>query len=106
MAVVFVLSVRPFPQQMPEVSGSDKLYHFIAYAVMAALWARAVRDRVTGNKRIVFIATMIAAVFGVLMEVCQAFTGYRSAEALDGVANALGGLSGSYIYVLIAGKTR
>lgn len=107
MAAVFVLSMRPMPADVPDINGIDKLYHLLAYTVMGLLWARAkgyggVREK--GD--IIVTASVITAVYGAFIEVCQYFTGYRSAELADAVVNALGGVIGSYVYWRFASKEK
>lgn len=100
MAVIFVLSVRPAPQGLPVFWEIDKLYHFIAYAIMGCLWVRALDADAGGRvmNSIVIMAALVSAVFGAFVEVCQAFTPMREASVQDGLANGFGALAGSYLY--------
>ncbi len=109
MLLILFLSVRPQFGPLPEIWRIDKLYHFLAYAVMGFLWAWTLLGRVSfkraepawrdgrATRRIVAAAFVISTLFGVAMEVLQHFTPLRSAEAMDAVANALGALVGAVV---------
>lgn len=80
---VLVASLVP-TRSLPQVSLSDKAEHFIAYAVLAALGARAF----PGRPRL--LATVLVA-NGVGVEVLQqAMALGRQGEVLDALANTLG----------------
>ncbi|MEK6791803.1 MAG: VanZ family protein [Deltaproteobacteria bacterium] len=101
MLLIFELSLRPMPGLAPEVQGIDKLYHFAGYAIMGLLWTRAlVRGRVKGvyGGRIIIIAWAISFLFGVFIEVCQAYTPPREGDVFDAVANGLGALAGAVMF--------
>ncbi len=69
----------------------DKLYHALAYTVLAILLA------FTGRwKRNVFLIFLISVAFGLFMEVCQFFVPYRNASITDAMANGLGAIVGAY----------
>jgi len=97
MAFIFVISVRPVPEGLPDVWQIDKLYHFAAYALMGCLWARALDEKGRVINGVIVSAALISAVFGAFIEVCQAFTPMREASVLDALANALGGLAGAFV---------
>lgn len=97
MALIFVLSIRPMPAELPNIWQIDKVYHFAAYAVMGALWVRALGAKGKGA-RIIIVASIISALFGAFVEVCQAFTPTREASLLDALANGAGGVFGAFIF--------
>ncbi|MBI5886239.1 MAG: VanZ family protein [Deltaproteobacteria bacterium] len=97
MAVILVLSIRPAPQGLPDLWEIDKLYHFISYAIMGCLWARALDVKGRGINSIIIPAALISAVFGAFVEVCQAFVPMREASVLDALANGLGGTVGAFV---------
>ena len=66
----------------------DKWAHFFAFFALAVWFAGLYR-----RQRYWRVAFGLLA-FGVLIEVCQRAVGYRSAESLDVVADALGILAG------------
>jgi VanZ family protein len=80
--------------ELPElgVVPTDKLLHAAAFGGLALLLVRAGRallPRLTFGKRLLFGA-LGASFFGALLEVCQYFVPYRSAEFLDWVADTVG----------------
>ncbi|MCA8901027.1 MAG: VanZ family protein [Hyphomonas sp.] len=95
MGAIAVLSLLP-PGDLPPVEGSDKVKHFIAYAVLAApmtIWAGPGRT---------LRAVILTLGFGALMEVAQALspTG-REASLLDELANALGAALGTGLALIV-----
>jgi VanZ family protein len=82
--------------QLPEVGfmPTDKLLHGLAFGGLALLCVRAARVflwRASSGPRIWFGIGM-ASFFGALLEACQYFVPYRSAELLDWVADTVGAL--------------
>jgi len=77
----------------------DKLAHFLEYAVLGFLTARAVRGFRDDPWSIFWISSAIAALFGVLDETHQLFVPGRSMEFLDMTADILGSVLASAIYV-------
>lgn len=73
----------------PHVTGTgwDKSNHLLAFALLAMLACRAWPERI-----VMALAALLA--YGGLIEVLQSFTGYRSAEWADWLADALGLLMG------------
>lgn len=98
MAFIFVLSIRPMPAELPDIWQIDKVYHFAAYAVMGALWVRALGAKGKGARYTIVVASVISAFFGAFVEVCQAFTPTREASLLDALANGAGGVFGAFIF--------
>jgi VanZ family protein len=85
LGLIGLLSLLP-PSGLPETAGEyDKWLHAAGYAV-AGLWAvwllRRGRPRWTGLGSLV--------VYGVVLELLQGLTGYRSADVWDAVANSGG----------------
>ncbi len=81
-------TLTPLPQGQA-APGSDKLYHFIAFAVLVLPlgWA---------YPRYVFAIVIAAAIYGGLIEVIQPHFG-RGAELLDALAGGAGALAGALI---------
>jgi len=89
IAVAFV-SLAP----MPATGVSDKLAHLLTYAVLAGWFALIARDR------LVLGWSMLGLIgYGMLIEVLQAQTGYRYAEWADVLANGIGCIVGSLVYL-------
>lgn len=86
LIVVLAISLMPPRLELP-TAGWDKANHFIAFAVLAMLGGAGYPDRWTP-----VLWGLLA--YGGLIELLQALTGYRSAEWLDLVADAVGLVSG------------
>ncbi len=108
MFFIIFLSLRPGSMPLSGVWNVDKVYHFLAYAVMGFLWTWTLRGGLAGRaglagrggpatRRIVAAAFVISALFGVLMEVLQHFVPPRTAEVTDALANALGAIFGAMV---------
>jgi VanZ family protein len=82
---------------------SDKLLHFIEYALLAALAARAVYSLPKPSTWwVVLLITFFAvAILGTLDELYQSTIPHRTPEVLDWVADAIGGLLGGICYLLL-----
>lgn len=101
------MSLVPHPPQGPEIHGIDKFYHFMMYAVMGLLLARAVTAGAGPDakaRRVILITALAGFLFGVLMEIGQMFVSERSTEVLDALANGAGALFGSIVYGRLALK--
>ncbi len=85
MLAVGVLSLLP----APDMGGSDKLLHFIAYGGMSGGWALLLRD---WGQRV--LGAVVVALYGVLLEYLQGLTGYRMFDPADMLANAAGAACG------------
>jgi VanZ family protein len=90
--------------KLPEVGfmPTDKLLHALAFAGLALLLVRATRvllPRAALRRRLLF-AVFLASLVGALLEVCQAFVPYRSAELLDWVADTIGALAAVGLFAL------
>ena len=81
-AAVLTLSLLPLAPETPSL-GWDKAHHMSAFALLALLGCRAWPGRTLA------LAVGLVA-YGGLIEVLQSFTGYRSAEWGDLLADALG----------------
>ncbi len=103
MLFIFLLSVRPGPAPLPGVWQIDKLYHFLAYAVMGLLWMWTLGGTPSLKKeglippRALGAAFVISTLFGAVMEVFQYFLPPREADLFDAAANALGALAGAVV---------
>jgi VanZ family protein len=84
----------------------DKVLHFIAYALLGALFLRAFKtSRIKNNiKLMVILSVLLSSLYGISDEIHQYFVPYRDADLMDVLADTLGGLMGVYIYQALAGK--
>lgn len=97
MLVVGALSLLPLGSQPPS-TGWDKTDHLLAYAWLALLACQAWPGRIG-------MALLGLMAYGGLIEVLQSLTGYRFAEWVDWLADGLGLLLGSSLW-LMARKLR
>jgi VanZ family protein len=84
----------------------DKVLHFVAYALLGALFLRAFKtSRIKNNiKLMVILSVLLSSLYGISDEIHQYFVPYRDADLMDVLADTLGGLMGVYIYQALAGK--
>ena len=86
LLIVAVLSLIPVPHGP---AGSDKIAHIILYAMLSG-WFSLLVSR---QKSLWWVFFGVAA-YGMLMEILQGQTGYRSLELADAVANSIGAALG------------
>jgi VanZ family protein len=105
--LIFIQSSYPSIERTPELPHLDKMLHFVAYALLGALFLRAFKtSRIKNNARFILIlSVLLSFLYGISDEIHQHFVPYRSADLMDVLADMLGGLMGVYIYHAIAGKT-
>lgn len=101
MAFILILSLRPVPAEPPLFRHADKLNHFAAYAVMGALWMRALAAGKTSGW-VVVASISISFVFGAFVEALQSYTLTRDASLLDAAANGVGAVAGAYAFEMFA----
>jgi VanZ family protein len=100
--VVSVIPISAIPKT--DVKLSDKLGHFIAYAVLSLIvhFETAKKFRLSiVSRRLLIYSSLICVIFGVLMEFLQAtpFVN-RHFELLDMFANSIGVGVGSAIFLI------
>lgn len=89
IAVVVVLSLIPTPH-MSLPTGSDKLEHLLAYAVLAAMAVQLFASRTA----LLCVGVGLVALGGVLELAQFALTDHRMMDVADALANALGVVAG------------
>jgi VanZ family protein len=86
-----------WPSPPTTVEGGDKIQHFIGYAVLAILayriWPR------------FFLVCSAAALMGIAVEVAQGWSGWRTFDPADMLANTIGALLGGLICRILCKKT-
>lgn len=82
----------------------DKWVHFIIFASFSFLWYVVVKRKSTKNSILLFLT---ATLFGYLVEVIQGsgLVANRSYELNDVIADAIGGLLGVVLYLLLSPTT-
>jgi len=86
LILVAVLSLMPVPD-VP--AGNDKIVHIIMYAFLSG-WFSLIVNR---HKSLWWVLFGLIA-YGLIMEILQGFTEYRSTELADAVANSIGATIG------------
>ena len=107
MALIFAISSMkqpPFPMPEFEWFTIDKLYHFIEYAILGGLVARAflkAKPSVVPSQLVWGLAAVLSILYGASDEWHQTFVPGRLATVADWVADVLGsiaGVLGAYLY--------
>lgn len=89
--IIWILSLAPIGDHVPQpISGSDLIYHGIAYMVLALLFLKGFPNHILRVSALLFIQ-------GVLIEVIQPYTG-RFFEWWDMLANSIGIFLGVALY--------
>jgi hypothetical protein len=95
--VIFYLSSKsslPTPALFP---GQDKLFHLIAFGMLAFFSLGAMRPATSGYRgRQVWLTVGLVALYGLLDEFHQYYVPGRSVEVYDALADACGGLLGAW----------
>jgi VanZ family protein len=98
LAVLFWFGLTPLKHLPgPEFRFADKVWHFLAFAVLAALLARVLGH---WGRRLALAArdgALASAALGALLEVLQSLTAFRSAELMDLIADSLGALAAYFV---------
>ena len=104
--VIYIQSDLPSPESIPSFQFSDKVLHFLAYAVLGVLFYRAYQTlRIKDNvRRLMLLSVGSASLYGISDEIHQHFVPFRDGDILDAVANTLGALCGVYLYHLFKSK--
>ena len=78
----------------------DKVLHFTAYALLGALFLRAFKTtRIKHHLKLIFtLSVLFSALYGISDEIHQSFVPYRTADAMDALADILGSIAGVYLY--------
>jgi VanZ family protein len=92
LAFVIYASLTPSPPDLPGFPGADKWLHLIAYTMMMLWFGFLYRSRLS---LLVLGASFIA--LGIVLDLLQGATSFRSMEFLDMMANALGVLIGGLL---------
>jgi len=100
--LIFLQSSRPSPRIMPVWPFMDKVLHFAAFALLGALFLRAFyTTRIRHHLiLIVTLSILFSALFGISDEIHQSFVPYRTADAMDVLADTLGSAFGAGVYSL------
>lgn len=87
--------------------GFDKVEHFLEYALLGLLVARAMRILSgAGAGRVILVTTLLGAAFGATDELHQFFVPGRDSSIFDLIADTLGSAAGATAWVVLAGAFR
>ncbi len=103
-AIIFAQSAFATPDIGPPWPFFDKMAHTGIYALLGLLLCRALNTLDGWQARtfkLVVTATLLTALYGLSDEWHQSFVPARYAEAADVLADLLGGLLGSGLYLLV-----
>jgi VanZ family protein len=102
---VSAIPSRELPQTLPN---SDKLIHMSEYAVLAVLFARAIRHTSQREWHLLIWVMAIAfvAFYGITDEFHQSYVSGRSSDLADWLADITGGSIGAAVYLFWISKTR
>jgi VanZ family protein len=104
-AFIVIQSHYPAPKSIPDLPYFDKLLHTGGYALLGLLFCRAYRSRwpTASGRSLARWAVLSATLFGLSDEIHQSFVPYRTADAWDVLADALGGgLGVGFYFALLA----
>lgn len=104
-AVIFYLSVVTVPPadpvvEPPDLIPLDKWRHFLAYAAFGGSLAYATTDWEWSTRRLALLVLVVTVVYGVGIEIWQAFVPARYFSLADAYANALGAVLVTPWYLL------
>jgi len=101
--LIFIQSSYPSPDIGPDWTFKDKVLHFAAYALLGALFLRAFKTtRIKHHlKLILLLSILLSSLYGISDEIHQSFVPFRSADAMDALADILGSAFGVYIFFKI-----
>jgi VanZ family protein len=99
-ALIVFQSHYPTPESVPRLPFFDKLLHAGGYGLLGLLFCRAYRSRwpVASEPSLARLAVLSAALFGLSDEIHQSFVPFRTADAWDVLADALGAALGVGFY--------
>ena len=105
MVVIFALSAMPADQKDHGTLYvlSRKLAHFCEYALLAALWWRALRTKVTDG-RALLLALAISVLYAVTDELHQTLVSGRSGRPLDVGIDTVGALTAVWLIARNRGR--
>jgi len=100
--LIFIQSSRPSPDITPDWPYVDKVLHFVAYALLGALFLRAFyTTRIKRHlKLIIFLSILFSSLYGISDEIHQSFVPFRTADAMDALTDILGSAFGVGVFSL------
>ena len=96
-AIIAILSLMRIANQSISFKHIDKLEHAFAYFMLTFFW---LASFLKANQLYKLIICLVCILFGILIEVLQGITGYRTFDFADMLANSVGALTGLLIFNL------
>jgi len=99
-AIIIFQSHYPTPESIPRLLFFDKLLHAGGYGLLGMLFCRAYRSGCpdASDRSLARWAVLSAALFGLSDEIHQSFVPFRTADAWDVLADAIGAALGVGFY--------
>lgn len=94
IAMLLYLSLIPQPPSL-QIDHGDKLGHLLAYGVLTYCWAQVLTAK---RQRLALALSFI--VLGVILEYIQGWTGWRTFDYYDMLANTAGVVTGAMLAAL------
>ncbi len=100
MGLIYFMSSRPAVESVMFFPHIDKVYHFGAYGLMAALGCRAFSHLFSQSFWVIWCGAMAASLFGITDEFHQFFVPGRSSSVGDIFADVSGAWCGALLWQL------
>lgn len=99
-SIIFWLSSMPVSGTQL-FSNADKVLHFAIYGMLAILVSRAIRKEkpLFSDTNIKIASILLVSLYGLSDEIHQAFVPDRTPSIFDLMADCLGSITGSFLYV-------
>ena len=104
--LIYVQSSHPAPQNLPDWPLMDKLLHFACFALLGALFLRALNTTPIKHhlKLVLILSVLLSSLYGISDEIHQSFVPFRTADPMDVLADILGSIAGVCLYQKFAIK--
>ncbi len=99
-AFIVIQSHYPTPESVPRLPYFDKLLHLGGYGLLGLLFCRACRSSwpTASSGALARVGVLFTTLFGLSDEIHQSFMAFRTADAGDVLADAMGGALGVAFY--------
>jgi VanZ family protein len=101
--LMLIISSIPFRIRRVPFRNYDKVFHFFEYGIYAWLWYRAFKGTTSLSSRgwIAIATVLICTVFGIIDELYQVHTPYRTSDIYDLAADVSGSFAAVFLAVLV-----
>lgn len=98
--IIALLSLMKIGKIPIDFTYTDKVGHCIAYAVLSFFWMLAIGK----VQRAILIIIVLCILYGIILEVFQGMTNYRTFDFVDMGANTIGVLIGFLFFIFFTKK--